>query len=38
MLETHRWNLFSASLLMLLLITEIEAANGTEVIDNSGMS
>jgi hypothetical protein len=38
MLETHRWNLFTASLLLLLSITRTEAANLTEVIDNSGMS
>jgi hypothetical protein len=36
-LELGRWNLFSA-LILLLLTTHIEAANLTEVADNSGMS
>jgi hypothetical protein len=38
MLQAHRWNSFSASLLMLLLITKTEGTNGTEVTDNAGMS
>jgi len=37
MVELSRWNLFSAFIL-LLLTTHIEAANFTEVTDNSGMS
>jgi len=36
MVELSRWNLFSA--FILLLLTHIEAANLTEVTDNSGMS
>jgi len=35
--ELRRWNFFSAFIL-LLLTTHIEAANLTEVTDNSGMS
>jgi len=38
MVELSRSNLFSAFILLLFLATHIEAANLTEVTDNSGMS
>jgi hypothetical protein len=37
MVELSRWNFFSAFIL-LFLATQIEAANFTEVTENSGMS